>query len=235
MSSERAPSLRVKDKASSKTNGGLKYTSPPPSPRTFSGFSEITNFIWSFADLLRGDYKQADYGKVILPLTVLRRLDCVLEKTKTKVLAKHDELKKAKQPEAMIEKLLVRAAGVPFYNVSRLDFERLKGEPGKIAANLTSYIKGFSANARDVIEQFVADAKEEKCVADRAKANSLENFELVMKDVVADLVVARMDRNKEIADAYFNEPEFGARLFKAIVRRVYEEIRTPGSPAPASR
>ncbi|HEY4016507.1 MAG TPA: type I restriction endonuclease [Polyangiaceae bacterium] len=85
------------------------------------------------------------------------------------------------------------------------------------------------------VEQFVADAKEEKGVADRAKANSLENFELVMKDVVADLVVARMDRNKEIADAYFNEPDFGARLFKAIVRRVYDEIRKPGSQPPASR
>ena len=86
-----------------------------------------------------------------------------------------------------------------------------------------------------VIEQFVADAKQEKGVADRAMANSLENFELVMKDVVADLVVARMDRNKEIADAYFNEGEFGARLFKAIVRRVYDEIRKPDSQLPTSR
>lgn len=131
-----------------------KDTDPPPSPRTFAGFSEVTSFLWSVADLLRGDYKQADYGKVILPLTVLRRLDCVLDKTKAKVLAKHAELKAAKHPEGTIEKMLLRASGTTFYNTSKLDFEKLKGDPNNIAANVTSYIKGFSPNARDVIEQF---------------------------------------------------------------------------------
>ena len=124
------------------------------SARTFSGFSEITSFLWSVADLLRGDYKQADYGKVILPLTVIRRLDCVLDKTKAKVLAKHVELKQAKHPEGTIEKMLLRASGNTFYNTSKLDFEKLKGDPNNIAANLTSYIKGFSPTARDVIDQF---------------------------------------------------------------------------------
>lgn len=137
-----------------KTNGATKDTASPPSPRSFNGFSEITSFLWSVADLLRGDYKQADYGKVILPLTVLRRLDCVLDKSKEKVLAKYADLKKAKHPEGTIEKMLVRITGVPFYNTSRLDFEKLKGDPNHIGANLTSYIKGFSSNARDVIEQF---------------------------------------------------------------------------------
>lgn len=137
-----------------KTNGASRDTEPPPSPRSFSGFSEITGFLWGVADLLRGDYKQADYGKVILPLTVLRRLDCVLEKSKAKVLAKHAELKQAKHPEGTIEKMLLRAAGTSFYNTSKFDFEKLKGDPNQIAANLTSYIKGFSPNARDVIDQF---------------------------------------------------------------------------------
>lgn len=155
----------MNDRAPSSTTNGsrrpsrpptiaTKDSAPPPSPRSFGAFSEITSFIWSVADLLRGDYKQADYGKVILPLTVLRRLDCVLEKSKVKVLAKHDELKKAKHPEGTVEKMLVRLTGVPFYNTSKLDFAKLKGDPNHIAANLTSYIKGFSANARDVIEQF---------------------------------------------------------------------------------
>lgn len=129
-------------------------TSPPPSPRSFSGFSEITSFLWGVADLLRGDYKQADYGKVILPLTVIRRLDCVLDKSKAKVLAKHADLKQAKHPEGTIEKMLLRASGTTFYNTSKLDFEKLKGDPNNIGANLTSYIKGFSPNARDVIDQF---------------------------------------------------------------------------------
>lgn len=143
-----------KSRPPSKTNGASKDSNPPPSPRSFNGFSEITSFLWSVADLLRGDYKQADYGKVILPLTVIRRLDCVLDKSKAKVLNKHEELKKAKHPEGTIEKMLVRLTGVPFYNTSKLDFEKLKGDPNHIAANLTSYIKGFSPNARDVIEQF---------------------------------------------------------------------------------
>ena len=146
-------SLPAKDRQGSKSNGA-KDSTPPPSARSFNGFSEITSFIWGVADLLRGDYKQADYGKVILPLTVIRRLDCVLDKTKAKVLAKHQELKAAKHPEGTIEKMLLRASGNTFYNTSKLDFEKLKGDPNHIAANLTSYIKGFSANARDVIEQF---------------------------------------------------------------------------------
>jgi type I restriction enzyme M protein len=79
----------------------------------------------------------------------------VLDRTKAKVLAKHAELKAAKHPEGTIEKMLLRASGTSFYNTSKLDFEKLKGDPNHIAANLTSYIKGFSANARAiVIEQF---------------------------------------------------------------------------------
>ena len=155
MANEQAPNtVSSKDRQAAKSNGASKDSAPPPSPRSFGGFSEVTSFIWSVADLLRGDYKQADYGKVILPLTVIRRLDCVLDKTKAKVLAKHVELKQAKHPEGTIEKMLLRASGTTFYNTSKLDFEKLKGDPNHIAANLTSYIKGFSANARDVIEQF---------------------------------------------------------------------------------
>src|ERR1017187_4073337 len=99
MANDRVSPAGSKGAPPSKTNGTSRDTAPPPSPRSFTGFSEITTFLWSVADLLRGDYKQADYGKVILPLTVLRRLDCVLDKTKAKVLAKHDALKKAKHPE----------------------------------------------------------------------------------------------------------------------------------------
>jgi type I restriction enzyme M protein len=143
----------VKAKAAA-AGGADKDSTPPPSPRSFTGFSEVTSFLWSVADLLRGDYKQADYGKVILPLTVLRRLDCVLDKTKAKVLAKHAELKAAQHPEGTIDKMLVRLAGVPFYNTSKFDFETLKGDPANVAANLTHYIKGFSPNARDIIDQY---------------------------------------------------------------------------------
>lgn len=117
-----------------------------------NNFSEKVSFIWSVADLLRGPYKPAQYGRVILPLTVLRRLDCVLEPTKDKVLAKAKSLKGGKI--ANVEPILNRAAGQSFHNTSRLDFKKLKGEPDKIAANLTKYIKSFSSNAREIIEYF---------------------------------------------------------------------------------
>src|SRR6267142_2615639 len=74
-------------------NGERKDSAPPFSARSFTGFTEVTSFLWSVADLLRGDYKQADYGKVILPFTVLRRLDAVLRDTKPKVLAKFEQMK----------------------------------------------------------------------------------------------------------------------------------------------
>jgi type I restriction enzyme M protein len=121
--------------------------------RQFGSFSEASNFLWSIADLLRGDYKQYDYGKVILPFTVLRRLDCVLADTKAKVLAKHDQLKGGQVKN--LDPLLNKVSGVSFHNVSKLDFGKLKDDPGHIKANLTGYIKGFSENVREIfIERF---------------------------------------------------------------------------------
>jgi type I restriction enzyme M protein len=136
------------------TTAKAAQPAPVPAPsRVFGSFSEIANFLWSIADLLRGTYKQSDYGKVILPLTVMRRLDCVLADTKDKVLAKHDALKGGDIKN--LDPILQRVTGVPFHNVSKLDFEKLKGDPNHFAENLTSYIKGFSKDARDiVIERF---------------------------------------------------------------------------------
>lgn len=118
-------------------------------------FSEKVSFIWSVADLLRGPYKPHQYGRVILPLTVLRRLDCVLEPTKQKVLEKHATLKG--QSTEVVEKILNRAAGQSFHNTSKLDFQKLKGDPDKIAANLAQYTKSFSSNARQIFEFFEFD------------------------------------------------------------------------------
>lgn len=115
-------------------------------------FKEYANFIWSIADLLRGDYKQSDYGKVILPLTVLRRLDCVLEPTKQAVLDAH------KKAEAMkiqnIDPILNKVSGYSFHNRSQFSFEKLIADPNNIASNLIEYINGFSNDAREIIEQF---------------------------------------------------------------------------------
>lgn len=109
------------------------------------------SFIWSVADLLRGDYKQSEYGKVILPLTVLRRLDCVLEPTKEAVL---ERAKRLQGRVENIEPVLCTVSGEQFFNTSPLDFRRLLDDPGQIAGNLESYIAGFSAGAREIIDKF---------------------------------------------------------------------------------
>jgi type I restriction enzyme M protein len=114
-------------------------------------FNELANVIWAVADLLRGDYKQSDYGKVILPLVVIRRLDCVLGPTKEAVLKRAKTLKGKVEN---IEPVLRSVAGQQFYNTSPLDFRRLLDDPNHIADNLRSYIGGFSEAARDVIERF---------------------------------------------------------------------------------
>lgn len=129
-----------------------------------NGFSDKVSFIWSVADLLRGPYKPAQYGRVILPLTVLRRLDCVLEPTKVKVLARHEALRASgqlKSAEAQ-EKVLNHITGVGFHNTSKLDFPRLTDDPNNVAANLAHYIAGFSSKAREIIEYFGFETEIEK-------------------------------------------------------------------------
>lgn len=118
---------------------------------------ELANFIWSVADLLRGDYKQSDYGEIILPFTVVRRLDCVLEKNKDKVIAKYDSTKSLSE-EAQ-EKVLNKASGHKFHNHSKFDFKKLLADPNNIARNMRNYTAGFSSNAREILEMFKFDSK----------------------------------------------------------------------------
>ncbi len=111
--------------------------------------SQQIAFIWSIAELLRGDYKQSEYGRVVLPFTVLRRLDCVLENTKEAVLAKAQELGDDVAPE-MRERLLNHEASLTFHNTSLYDFERLKADPDNIAGNLKNYVNGFPEGIQDI-------------------------------------------------------------------------------------
>lgn len=120
-----------------------------------NNFQDKCNFIWSVADLLRGDYKQSEYGRVILPFTVLRRLDCVLQLTKAAVLEKAEELKTSKLTN--IEPILNKITGFSFHNISKLDFPMLLNDPDNIAANLTGYMHGFSTKAREILEHFRFD------------------------------------------------------------------------------
>ena len=115
-------------------------------------FNEKANFIWSVADLLRGPYRPNQYKDVMLPLTVLRRLDCVLEPTKAKVLEEYNASKD--KGKGILDAKLVRITGVPFYNTSKFTFEKLKGDPANIAANLVNYMKGFSDKAQAILDSF---------------------------------------------------------------------------------
>ena len=115
------------------------------------GDPNLSSFIWSVADLLRGDYKQSEYGKVILPFTVLRRLDCVLEPTKAAVLT---ELAKRTQAKVNPEPFLLKKSGVLFYNTSPLDLKKLMGDQDHIGENLRAYLQSFSPAVRDIFESF---------------------------------------------------------------------------------
>ena len=111
----------------------------------------LSALIWSVADLLRGDFKQSEYGRVILPFTVLRRLDCVLAPTKAAVLAEYRDKEQAGLP---FEPFVLRKSGVPFYNVSALDLPTLAGDQDHLRANLHAYIQGFAPDVRDIFERF---------------------------------------------------------------------------------
>ncbi|MCI5139266.1 MAG: SAM-dependent DNA methyltransferase, partial [Candidatus Electrothrix sp. AR1] len=113
-------------------------------------FRDKANLIWQVADLLRGDYKQADYGKVILPMTVLRRLDCILAPTKDKVLQQLPKVDKL--PDKSKDAVLNKQAGFNFHNRSQYDFSKLVADPDNIAANLRNFSNGFSAGAREILE-----------------------------------------------------------------------------------
>jgi type I restriction enzyme M protein len=114
-------------------------------------FSDLANHVWSVADLLRGDYKQSDYGKVILPFTLLRRLECVLESTKEAVVTEYE---RRKTSGVVLDPILKRKSGLPFYNVSAFTLEKVLADSKNIRANLVAYVSEFSEDARDVFERF---------------------------------------------------------------------------------
>ena len=165
---------------------------------------KYADFIWSVADLLRGDYRQSEYGKVILPLTVLRRLDCVLQPTKEAVLAMAEELKGQLLPPRLIEIKLRSASGTSFYNTSPLDFLRLLGDSENVARNLRAYIGGFSAGAAEVLEKYRFDEQ----------ITRLEEAELLY------LVVAKfadIDLHPDVVDNH----EMGY-IFEELIRKFSE-------------
>jgi type I restriction enzyme M protein len=156
--------------------------------------SQIASFIWSICNLLRGPYKRNEYRKVILPLTVLRRFDCILASTKAAVLTEHSQIKA--KGENIVRHRLSQITSVPFYNLSKFvmgapaagsGLNGLLDDPNQLAPNLNSYINGFSANVRSIMERFAFDVQ----IARMAEKDLLY---LVIKNFAAiDLSPARVD------------------------------------------
>jgi type I restriction enzyme M protein len=171
--------------------------------------SEIVSFIWGVADLIRDTFKRGKYQDVILPLTVLRRLDCVLAPTKDRVLKRQAELRDKKLEN--LEPQLRKASGFAFYNTSRYDFDKMLGDAPHLAANLRNYIAGFSQNMREVIERFDFDNTISKLDEAGLLFQVLERFK-------------KLDLHPEIVD----NPTMGT-IFEELLRKFNEALNeNPG-------
>ncbi|WP_255561398.1 type I restriction-modification system subunit M [Pseudohoeflea coraliihabitans] len=198
--------------------------------------------IWEIANRLRGPYRPPQYRLVMLPIVVLRRLDCLLEPTKDAVLKEYKKLTAQNVPESAMERLLGRAANPdrkhPLYNTSAYTFERLLGDPENIAPNLVSYINGFSSTARTIFEKFKFTDQIEKLDA----SNRLFTIVKAMADV--DLHPDRIDNlqmgylfehlvmrfneqaNEEAGDHF--TPREVIRLMANLVYTGEQDVYTPG-------
>lgn len=200
-------------------------------------FKEKANLIWNVADLLRGDYKQSDYGKVILPMTVLRRLDCVLAPTKQKVL---DYLPKVeKLSDSAKDLALNKIVGHNFHNRSKYGFEKLKADPDNVAANLRNFINGFSASAREIIEYFNFDDHIERM--DDPKADilfqvvkqfadiDLSNMQPIeMGYVFEDLIRRFAEQSNETAGEHFTPREVIKLMVNVLFNSDNDILTQPG-------
>ncbi len=193
-------------------------------------FREKAELIWKVADLLRGDYKQSDYGKVILPMTVLRRLDCVLAPTKQKVLDYLPKIASLKDNAQDIA--LNKVAGLNFHNKSQFDFEKLVADPTSIALNLKNYINGFSSGAREIIEYFNFDDQIDRMDHPQADilfrvVKSFEEIDLSDMDsmemgyVFEELIRKFAEQSNETAGEHFTPRE----VIRLMVNVLFNEDR----------
>lgn len=198
--------------------------------------TNLSAFIWSVADLLRGDYKPHEYGRVILPFTVLRRLDCVLEPSKAAVLA---ELTKRQKMGVPPEPFLLQKAGLNFVNTSPLDMKRLMGDQDNIRVNLISYFEAFSPAVRDIFHCFEFHQQVEKL----AKANLLylvtEKFAHIdlhpsvvdnarMGEVFEELIRKFAELSNETAGEHFTPREVIRLMVDLLFVEDEDALRNPG-------
>jgi len=191
-------------------------------------FREKADLIWKVADLLRGDYKQSDYGKVILPMTVLRRLDCVLAPTKQKVVDYLPKIASLKDNAKDIA--LNKIAGFNFHNKSQFDFDKLVADPNNVALNLRNYINGFSAGAREIIEYFNFDDQIDRMdkadilfrvVSEFKKIDLSDMDSMEMGYVFEELIRKFAEQSNETAGEHFTPRE----VIRLMVNVLFNEDR----------
>jgi type I restriction enzyme M protein len=196
----------------------------------------LSSFIWSVADLLRGDYRQSEYGKVILPFTVLRRLDCVLEPTKAAVLA---EMASKSKAGLNADLFLLRKAGQSFYNTSELDLVKLLGDQDHIRENLYAYIRAFSPAARDIFERFDFYTQVERLAKSKLLYLVAEKFANIdlhpsavdnakMGAVFEELIRKFAEISNETAGEHFTPREV-IRLMVNLLFVEDDDVLTPGN------
>lgn len=191
-------------------------------------FREKADLIWKVASLLRGDYKQSDYGKVILPMTALRRLDCVLAPTKQKVVDYLPKIASLKDNAKDIA--LNKIAGFNFHNKSQFDFDKLVADPNNVALNLRNYINGFSAGAREIIEYFNFDDQIDRMdkadilfrvVSEFKKIDLSDMDSMEMGYVFEELIRKFAEQSNETAGEHFTPRE----VIRLMVNVLFNEDR----------
>jgi len=203
--------------------------------------TELASFIWSVADLIRGPYRPPQYERVMLPMTVLRRFDCVLESTKPAVLKEYSRKKdgKVKNLDPVLNKVAGKGEDIGFHNHSELDFQKLKGDPNHIALNLVSYIKGFSENVRDIFLDYFEFEKEIETLDEANRLylivskfadinlhpDSVDNIQ--MGTIFEDLIRRFNEAANETAGDYFTPREV-VRLMVDLLLEPDEDAFKPG-------
>jgi type I restriction enzyme M protein len=199
--------------------------------------TNLSAFIWSVADLLRGNYKPHEYGSVILPFTVLRRLDCVLAPTKAAVLAEHDKRQKAGvNPDPFLRRI-VKA---PVYNTAKFDLRTLLGDQDHIEQNLYGYVEGFSPEARDIFERYKFQAQVARLAKDGLLYLVTEKFANIdlhpdrvdnaqMGHVFEELIRKFAELSNETAGEHFTPREV-IRLMVNLIFIEDSDVLTPGNP-----
>ena len=158
--------------------------------QTNANIQEKANLIWEIATHLVGLYKPHEYGKVILPLTVLKRFDDALKPTKDKVLEMAAKLDSINANSELRDGTLCKASGYAFYNTSKFDFYKLLSDPDNIDANFDNYLKGFSDNVKDIIANFKFEEQVKTMVDGKVLFTVLQEFNTTKADMAPDKITS---------------------------------------------